>query len=174
MSLLKVATIEEAEGEVKEIFQEIEATFGMLPEGISLWSLNPKALKFQWESIKEVFSKDEDTQKMHTIIRYLVSEKNHCEYCVGLNGGMLMNMFGMSEEELKALGNDLASANLTPKNQALLELAMSAIVEPKAVSSDKLQELREMGISEEEMFNVVLSASQMLVVNTLFDTFDVE
>ena len=173
MSLLKVATIEEAEGEVKEIFQEIEATFGMLPEGISFWSLNPKALKAQWESIKAVFSKDEDSQKMHTIIRYLVSEKNHCEYCVGLNGAMLMNMFSMSEEELKALGNNLESANLTPKNQALLELAMSAIVEPKAVNNDKLQELRAMGISEEEMFNIVLSASQMLVVNTLFDTFDV-
>ena len=79
-------------------------------------------MKFQWESIKEVFSQDEDTQKMHTLIRYLVSEKNHCEYCVGMNGGILMNMFGMSEEEI---------------------------------------------------FNIVLSASQMLVVNTLFDTFDV-
>ena len=83
-------------------------------------------------------------------------------------------MFGMSEEELKALANDLKTANLTPKNQALLELAMSSIDNPKAVSNDKLQELREMGISEEEIFNVVLLASQMLVVNTLFDTFDVE
>ena len=86
---------------------------------------------------------------------------------------MLINMFGMSEKELKALGNDLKSANLIPKTQALLELAMSSIVDPKAVSNDKLQELREMGISEEEIFNVVLSSSQMLVVNTLFDTFDV-
>ncbi len=173
MSLLKIATPSEAQGEVKEIFQEIEAVFGMLPEGISLWSLNPRALKFQWESIKEVFAKDEDTQKMHAIIRYLVSERNRCEYCVSLNGGMLINMFGMQQEELNTLAKDLNSANLTPKNQALLELAMLSIKDPKEVSKERLEKLQDIGISEEEIFNIVLSASQMLVVNTLFDTFDV-
>jgi len=174
MSLLKVASLEDAEGEVKEILQEIEVTFGMLPAGISLWSMNKKALKYQWNSIKEVFSLDKDSQKMHAVIRYLVSEKNNCEYCVGLNQGMLLNMFAMSKNDIHLLVDDLSIANLEPKNQLLLQLAIQSIDNPKNTTQKTLDELRKHDISEKEMFDIVLAASQMLVVNTLFDTFDVE
>ena len=174
MSLLKVATMQETEGEVEEIFKEVESAFGAVTEGISLWALNPKALKFQWESIKEQMDNDEDTQKMYTLIRYIVSEKNHCAYCIGLNGGMLINMYGMSEDELKEVSNDLSVAKLTSKNQMLLEFALRSINEPQSIQRKDIEELHSLGLSDAEIFNLVLIASMMLVVNTLFDTFDVE
>lgn len=173
MSLLKVKTMEETEGEVKEIFKEVESAFGAVTEGISLWALNPKALKFQWESIREQMDNDEDTQKMYTLIRYIVSEKNHCAYCIGLNGGMLINMYGMSEDELKEVSKNLSVAKLTPKNQKLLEFALRSINEPHSIHKKDIDELRSFGLSDTEIFNLVLTASMMLVVNTLFDTFNV-
>ncbi len=174
MSLLKVATIEEAEGEVKEIFNEVESAFGGLPEGLSLWGLNPKALKFQWESIKGQMSKDVDTQKMYTLIRYIVSEKNQCKYCIGANGGMLINMYGMSADELLEVSNDLSVAKLTTKNQTLLDFALRSITQPQSVKKTDIDELYSLGLNDTEIFNLVLTGSMMLVVNTLFDTFDVE
>ena len=174
MSLLQVATMQEAQGEVKEIFNEVEKAFGAVTEGLSLWALNPEALKFQWDSIKEQMECDEDTQKMYTLIRYIVSEKNHCKYCIGLNGGMLINMYGMTKEELDEVAGDLSVAKLTPKNQKLLEFALRSISEPQSIKQQDIQELYALGLNDKEIFDLVLTASMMLVVNTLFDTFDVE
>ena len=174
MSLLKIETMEDVKGEVKEIFKEVESAFGTVTEGISLWAFNSKALKFQWESIKEQMNSDKDTQKMYTLIRYLVSEKNHCKYCIGLNGSMLINMYGMSEEELKEVPNDFSIAKLTPKNQMLLEFALRSINEPQSIQQKDIELLHSLGLSDVEIFNLVLTASMMLVVNTLFDTFNVE
>ncbi len=174
MSLLQVATMQEAQGEVKEIFNEVEKAFGAVTEGLSLWALNPEALKFQWNSIKEQMDNDTDTQKMYTLIRYIISEKNRCMYCIGLNGGMLINMYGMSEEELKEVANNLSVAKLTPKNEKLLAFALRSINEPQSIKQQDIKELHTLGLNDKEIFYLVLTASMMLVVNTLFDTFDVE
>lgn len=174
MSLLQVAKMQEAQGEVKEIFNEVEKAFGAVTEGLSLWALNPEALKFQWNSIKEQMDNDTDTQKMYTLIRYIISEKNRCKYCIGLNGGMLINMYGMSEEELKEVANNLSVANLTPKNEKLLAFALRSVNEPQSIKQQDVKELRALGLSDKEIFDLVLTASMMLVVNTLFDTFNVK
>ena len=174
MSLLNIPTVENATGEVKEIFDEIQAAFGMVPNGISVWSASPKALRGQWNHIKEVMSKDQESQKLHTIIRYLVSNESDCGYCVGFNGGMLMNMYGVSQDELAAMKNDPSSAPLESKNKALLVLAMKAIKDANAVNSEDINLLKDLGINETEIFDIVHAASHMLVVNTLFKTFKVE
>ena len=174
MSLLKLPTVENATGEVKEIFEEIQSAFGMVPNGVKQWSASPRALKMQWDNIKLRLSKDKEDQKLHTIIRYLVSDESNCKYCTGFNGGMLINMFGVSQDELVALQNDYTTAPLDEKNKALLLLAMKSIKDADSVDANDIKTLSKLGISEEEMFDIVHAAAHMLVVNTLFKTFKVE
>jgi len=174
MSLLTIPTMQSAQGEVKEIFDEIEKMFGRVPNGIRQWSVSPNALKKQWESIKLRLSEDVQTQKLHTIVRYLVSGENECEYCIGFNGAMLMNMFGMSLDKLERLRKDPSSAPLDEKNKALLLFALQATKTPDEVNADHISGLKSIGISETQMFDIVHAASHMYVVNTLFRTFKVE
>ena len=174
MSLLNIPTVENATGEIKEIFDEIQGMFGSVPNGIRLWSASPEALKGQWNHIKQRMSKDKENQKLHTIIRYLVSDESNCKYCVGFNGGMLMNMYGVSQDELTAMKDDPSSAPLDSKNKALLVFAMKAIKDADAVNSEDINALKDLGINETEIFDIVHAASHMLVVDTLFKTFKVE
>ena len=174
MSLLNIPTVENATGEVKEIFDEIQGAFGMVPNGISVWSASPKALRGQWNHIKEIMSKDQESQKLHTIIRYLVSQESDCAYCVGFNGGMLINMYGVTQDALIAMKDDPSSAPLDARNKALLVFAMKSIKNADAVSSEDIQALKDLGIDETEIFDIVHAASHMLVVNTLFKTFKVQ
>ncbi len=76
MSLLNIPTTQNATGEVKEIFEEIQSMIGMLPNGIRFWSVSPEALKVQWNGIKRGFSKDEESIRLSAIIRYLMSSEN--------------------------------------------------------------------------------------------------
>jgi len=174
MSLIKLPTVDNATGEVKEIFDEIQAAFGMVPNGIRLWSASPKALRGQWDNIKVRMSKDQEDQKLHTIIRYLVSGESECTYCAGFNGAMLMNHYGVSQDELTSMGKAPSSAPLDKKNKALLVFAMKAIKDADAVSKEDIDLLKQLDITEEEMFDIVHAASHMLVVNTLFKTFKVQ
>ena len=174
MSLLKIATVETATGEVKEIFNEIQSAFGMVPNGIRLWSMNPERLKMAWDNIKELHSKDEDTQKLHTIIRYLISEAEDCKYCIGFNGNMLINIYGMSQDSLLEMSKNPSMAPLGNKNKALLLFALKAAENSDAVNIEDINALKELNISEKEMYDIVYYASQMHVVDTLFKTFKVQ
>jgi len=174
MSLLHIPPIEEATEDVKKIFAEIESMMGRVPNGLKLWSISPRALRAQWAGIKSILSRPKEEQKLYAIIRYLASEENGCTYCIGLNGGMLINYYDVTQDELIAMQKDPASAPLDDKNKALLLFAMKAIKDADSVSANDIDTLTRLGISEEEMFNIVLAASHMFVVNTLFKTFKVE
>jgi len=174
MSLLNTPTVENATVEVKEIFDEIQGAFGMVPNGIKLWSASPEALKGQWNHIKHRMSKDQENQKLHTIIRYLVSGEGGCNYCIGFNGGMLMNMYGVTQDQLIAMNDKPSTAPLDEKNKALLVFAMKAIKDAESITADDISLLKSLDITEMEMFDIVHAASHMLVVNTLFKTFKVQ
>jgi len=174
MSLLNIPTLENATGEVKDIFEEIQSTFGMVPNGIRQWSASPKSLKMQWDKIKTVMSKDKGEQKLYAIIRYLASGENNCEYCIGFNGSMLINNYGINHAELMAMQSDPSTASLDEKNKALLLFAMKAIKNADSIDSDDISALKQLDISEENMFDIVQAASHMYVVNTIFKTFKVE
>jgi len=174
MSLLNIPTTENATGEVKEIYNEIEAAFGMVPNGISAWSANPALLRNQWESIKIRLSKDQENQTLHAIIRYLASDENNCTYCVGFNGGMLMNYYGVTQEQLLEMQKNPSSAPLGEKNLALLLFAMKSIKSADDVNAEDIEHLKSLDVSEEEIFEIVHAASHMTVVNTLFKTFKVQ
>jgi len=173
MSLVTAPTAQSATGKVKEIYDEVQSMLGFLPNGLSLWGMNERALESQWNHIKEIMSLDQESQKLHAIIRYLMSEVNGCEYCIGFNGGMLINMFGMTQEKLTAVSKDPTTAPLNDKNKALLLFALKSVKNPHAVNQEDIKALKELGVSEKEMFDIVHAASVMFVVNTLFDTFKI-
>ncbi len=87
---------------------------------------------------------------------------------------MLIHMHGMSQDELLAMKEDPSKAPLGEKNMALLLFAIKAVNNADSVNAEDIEALKQLGISEEEMFEIVKSASHMFVVNTLFKTFKVE
>lgn len=174
MSLLKTVKVDEAEGKVKKIYGEIIQSFGSVPNALQLWSVNPQALEDQWNSIKVIMAMDIDSQKLHTIIRFLISEDNGCEYCIGFNKGMLLNMYGFSLDEIENIQKDPSSAPLEDKNKALLVFALKSINDAHSINKDDISKLEKLGCSQKNIFDTVQSASHMRVVTTLFDTFKVE
>ncbi|WP_428087231.1 carboxymuconolactone decarboxylase family protein [Candidatus Thioglobus sp.] len=174
MSLLKTVKVDEAEGKVKEIYDEITQSFGSVPNALQLWSINPQALEDQWNSIKIIMAMDIDSQKLHTILRFLIAENNDCEYCTGFNKGMLLNVYGFSVEEIENIKKDPATASLEEKNKALLVFTLKAINDTHSVGKDDISKLEELGCSQKNIFDTVQSASHMKVVTILFDTFKVE
>ena len=173
MSLLHAVEENVAIGIVKEVYDEVKMMFGSVPEGLKLWSLNPEALQHHWEEIKKSLAKDVETQKFDTILRYLVSEIEGCEFCVGFNGGLLLNMFGMTQDELVTMAKEPKMAPLSEKQIALLLFALKVVRQSKEVSAEDIEHLKVLGITENEIFDVAHSATNLLVSDILLNAFKV-
>ena len=174
MSLLTTVSVKDAKGQIKEIYDEIENVWGYVPKGMELWSVNEEAFKMHWSAIKRTMSKNEEDRKLYTMIRFLVSDKNACAYCIGMNGGILINNFGVTEDELLAMKDDSSNAPLSQTRKLLLSFAIKSIKNPDAIGQNDINGLIYLGLKESDIFDVVRYAGYMSLVNTLFRTFKVE
>ena len=87
---------------------------------------------------------------------------------------MLINLYGMNENELLEMKKNPATAPLDEKHKALLLFAIKALNNADSINEKDIEHLKDLDILEMEMFNIVMAASHMKVVNTLFKTFKVE
>lgn len=174
MSLLNTVEENVTTGVVNQVYDEIKTMFGGVPAGLKLWSFNPEALKGHWEEIKKSLASDIETQKFDTILRYIISEAQGCEYCVGFNAGMLINMFGMTQDELFSIVKEPSTAPLNDKHKALLLFALKVVGNSKEVNAEDIEKLKRLGITEKEIFDVAYSATHLVMSDTLLNTFKVQ
>ncbi len=174
MSLLHTITPENAQGEVAQIYKQINNTWQMIPNPIQLFSVSPELLKNQWQKFQYFDTQQIPSAKLNTMIRLLVSNEAQCEYCIGLNASMLIQMFAMSVEQVQLLKMDPGSADLEEKERLLLLFVLKAVDHAHDVCAADIQQLRDVGLTEQQIFDAVNSGATMRAGNIIFDTFKVE
>ena len=75
MSLLKTVDPEKAEGDVKEIYDALNANIGMIPSPMELSSASPWIMKNMWGSIQYFTQHPNLGFGVLSTIRYLVAEE---------------------------------------------------------------------------------------------------
>lgn len=175
MSLLTTSIApDKATGSVADVYNEIQSTWNMIPNPIQLFSVSPELLKNQWQKYKYFDTQSTPSAKLNTMIRLLVSSEAQCEYCIGLNAGMLINMFDMSPEAVQQLKADPGTADLVEKEKLLLLFVLKAVDHAHDITENDMLALREVGLSEKEIFEAVNSGATMRAGNIIFDTFKVD
>jgi uncharacterized peroxidase-related enzyme len=172
--LLNYTSVEQAKDDVKAVYAEIKAAFGIVPEPIKGLSLNPAMLRNTWDMYKIMGSNKNFSPKTTTMMRYLVAEANHCEYCVGFNKGMMLNIFKMSEDEINALQKDPSTAKLDEKQKAMLLFMLKSTSHPTDVNQTDIDVLKNLGWSETDIMEGVKQATEMVATSLFIDTFKIQ
>lgn len=172
--LIHYTSVEQAKDDVKVVYDEIKAAFGIVPEPIKGLSLNPVILRNTWEMYKIMGSNKHFSPKTTTMMRYLVAEANHCKYCVGFNKGMLLNIFKLSEDEINALQQDPSSAKLEDKQKAMLLFMLKSTSHPSEVNQKDIDALKKLGWSETDIMEGVKQATEMVATSLFIDTFKIQ
>ncbi|CAA6815766.1 MAG: Unknown protein [uncultured Sulfurovum sp.] len=173
-SLLSFVEEKDAKGEIKKVYDEITKTWGFVPVVIKQYSLNPKLLRIQWELYKELGTNKNFDPKMLTMMRMLLGEAQACTYCLGLNKGMLLNMFKVPMDELIALSKDASTAKLDDKQKAMLLFILKAAKTPHETSSQDIQALKKLGWSDKDIFEGVKSGSNVIAATLLIDALKLQ
>jgi uncharacterized peroxidase-related enzyme len=174
MSLITTIQPHQAEGKAAEIYNEIQGMFGFVPNAIRLDSINPSHMARHWEGIKDSLGHETLSAKLFTLIRLLVSEATHCEYCVGLNAGILMQMHGMDQAAIARVKQSPAQAPLDDKEKALLVFVMKGIEDSNSITAADIAGLRQLGCSEREIFDAMAHGAWQVAGDIMLNAFKVE
>lgn len=113
-------------------------------------------------------------RQIRATVDWLVSQENHCDYCVGFNAAMLINKCGLTPEQVAMTRQNPEHAPLNDKDKAMLLLVLKAVSTPDAVGANDLQKLRSLGWSDSGMLDAVSHGARNRAVDVIFNAFKVE
>lgn len=163
------------EQRVAGIFDAIQQRIGFIPDGLRLYSLSPPLLETFVGNIAYFNGGGTGlSPELAAMIRYLVSWQSGCAFCVDMNEGLLVNSLGLKLDQIRAARTNPELAPLSDKDKALLRIALKAANNPEFVSQHDLDQARQQGWQDRDLFDTVVQAASMRAFNIVLRTFKVE
>ncbi len=171
--LINPASPTEDEKRVNAIFSAIEKSLGFVPDGIKLYAVSPPLLESFVGAIGYFRGQERLSQELLALIRYVTSSRNHCNFCIDFNEGILLQL-GKTLDVIRAAADDLDKAPLPENEKALLQFALDALEQPEAIDSSRIDALKARGWEDRDLFDAVFVAANNRGFTTLLKTFNVD
>lgn len=174
LSALSFVSEKDATGDVKKVYSEIKQAWGMVPIIMKQFSLSPELLRNQWSFYKITAKNKNFDEKMMTIMRMLIADKNSCDYCVSFNKGMLLNMFKMPVAELKEAIENPNSVKLDTKQKAMFLFLLKSTNSPHDTTKSDIDNLTKLGWSDKDIFEGVKITTNMVGVTLMIEALKIQ
>ena len=173
MALIQTVDPEKAEGDVKEIYDALNANIGMIPSPMELSSASPWIMKNMWGSIQYFTQHPNLGFGVLSTIRYLVAEEYDYAFCINFNKNFL-KMQGMSEEDIQKTTQDPSQAPLDDKDRAMVAFVMKAIKDPNSMNQEDVDQLHGHGWDDRDILDAMSHAASMVSASILMKTFKMD
>lgn len=170
--MFKLETVrpEEATGKVAEAYSVFPE--GMpIPEPIVLMSASPELAHLQSGVIRYYMTHSKLDMGLLAMIRYLVASEFDYSFCVKLNAGILKMAGGFSNDDLESLKTNPGSAPLEDFQKALLLFVLKVIKTPDQVEEEDVEALRNMGWTDQDIFDASFHGASMIGASKLYRAF---
>lgn len=152
------------------VYEEIKAElgFGIVPNLFKSMANNPGFLKGNWEKFRATILQGRLPRTLKEMIGVVISQANHSDYAlkVHLHG---LSALGISEEVLQLLVTDFDQCPLPDRQKAIIYFGLRAGTQPQALTTDDYQRLRDLGLDEIELFEILATANLFTAVNQYTD-----
>lgn len=174
MALLKFVSENEAQGEIKDIYETIAQAFGMVPNALKLQSISPELLKRAIADINYYWQHPRLSLALLSTIRLLVSKAHSCQYCVGFNTNLLINKAGFTMEQVEQTKANPNNAPLDEKDKAMLNFVLKATTNSLSIAQQDIDQLKTMGWSEQDIFEALHLGARNVAIDILFNSLHLE
>lgn len=161
------------DNQVQELFAEINAAFGRIPNLFKVYAHHLPLLEANWHKVKQVMMEGVLPRKVKESIAVLVSKDNSCNYCIAAHEGALQSI-GFTPEEIKIIETDLDQADFTQKEKALIRFARKANSAPLQVTDEEVSAVRTAGATDAELVEALGVMELFTAFNKFLDTLQVE
>ena len=164
-----------ADPKVKAVYGEIksELGFGMVPNLFKSMATRPDFLEANWKMFRGTVLQGSLPRTLKEMIGVAISQANQSEYAlrVHLHG---LSALGISEDVLHLLVTDFANCPLPERQKAVISFGLTAATNPKNLKDTDYQKLRDLGLDEGEIFEIVATANLFTGVNQYTDAIHLE
>ena len=153
--------------DLQKYFARCEEKLGFVPNVLAAYSFSEDKLRAFIGVYNELMLADSGLSKLEReMVAVVVSSANRCHYCLTAHGAAVRVLSGDP-----ALGEALVmnwrSADLTPRQRAMLEFAHRLTVEPEAAGETERAALRRAGLAERDIWDLASVASFFNYTNRL-------
>lgn len=174
MAFIDIIEPEQAEGKLKEIYDDLEKKRGKLAEIHKIQSLNPESIVSHMDLyISLMFGKSPLKRAQREMLGVVVSATNRCRYCQ-MHHGEALNHYWKDRDRVELLKRDFNALDLTDEDQMLCGLAVQLTEHPGEMKEEHVTPLKEAGFGERAILDAVLIISYFNFVNRIVMGLGVE
>ena len=174
MSELPTIKEEDATADVARVYAEIKRDLQVpvVPNYAKALAVSPAALAIYWDFQRSFYQHTTLPQSLTAMILFTIAETANCQYCSAGNE-FTCRTLGVDEETLRALIEDLS--DVSPQRlQAIIEFALKVSHDPQGLVAEDYERVREQGVTDEELVEIILIAAIGKYNDTLADALKVE
>ncbi len=171
MPLLNTVTPQEAQGDVKSVYDMFEQVGIPVPMPLQMLSVSPDYLSIQGNFITYFMNHPTLSPSLLTHIRLMVAHEEHYPYCIQFNEGMLKNLIGLNDEQIAVVAKDPGEAALKPEEKAMLLFVKKVLRDPASTQAEDTEQLKSLGWNDRDIFDATLMGMNMVAMGMMFKAF---
>lgn len=168
MALIETIQENEAEGELKEIYDGLTQSRGKVAEVHKIQSLNPKSIVNHMDLYMTLmFGKSPLKRVQREMIAVVVSRGNNCEYCQK-HHAEAVNHYWKNDEKTNQLRKDYRTIELPVKDRLLCDYAFELTKNPgNETETTFINPLKEAGFDDRAILDATLVIAYFNFVNRI-------
>jgi uncharacterized peroxidase-related enzyme len=171
MAFIQTIPENQAENDVKKMYEENHADFGYLPNYVQLFSLRPHVME-AWGQFLGTLRRDMDARR-YELVTLAAARALHSTYCMLAHGSVMLKEF-CSTEELTRIAQDYQTADLTAADVAMMAFAEQVVMDATAVTQTHIDTLHQHGFTDAEIFDITTTAAARCFFSKTLDALGAE
>ena len=163
--------------ELEALYKDLNAK-GFAMNGVPMnfftsQSIRPDILKATWLFVQSMLIQGQLPRTVKEMIIVAISVQNNCGYCETVHAGALQ-MMGVASDVVNSCVRDPLNAPIPAAHQHMINFALKVNTDPTSVTDADYETLRDYGMSDEEILEVVSMASFAQFLNTWADVSGIQ
>jgi uncharacterized peroxidase-related enzyme len=171
MAFIELIGEDEASGGVAEMFEAHRGQLGYVPNFARLFAQRPGVFK-AWLQLKDAISGEMDPRR-YELATLAAARELRSSYCALAHGKVLADRF-IDAKTVQALAGDHTDAGLDEVEVAVMDLAAKVAGDTTAITESDVRRLRDLGLSDGEIFDVVLAAAARCFFSKAVDALGIQ
>jgi len=156
MTFIRTVSEDQANGAVKEMYDQAEDAYGYLPNMVRAFSHRPDVMD-AWGTLLGSIKQGMDVRR-YELVTLAAARALRSSYCMLAHGSVLLEGYYESDQ-LQAIAGGGPAEPLDDIDRAIMRFAEQVVRDATAISQSDIDGLREHGLTDPEIFDITAAAA---------------
>jgi uncharacterized peroxidase-related enzyme len=157
MAFIQTVTDEEAQGAAAEMLDKAREDHGYVPNWVRLFAGRPDVYD-AWQHMLGAV-RDNMDRRRYELATIAAARRLSSSYCMLAHSTVLLDKGFYEPDAVRAIAADHRTADLDAADVAVMDLAEKVAADASAIAQEDIDRARAAGLSDADVFDVVLTAS---------------